>query len=120
MATGGEKLPSVHRAKVSMIDGDGNENYSCLRAGEENIDGTLCNRGREALFGSSEILCLDTVNAVAHRIINSIFFIEIIFVFELLSIKKKVECVRLGNTSKIMVPYLGQGYTKCFGLPWGR
>ena len=88
--------------------------------GEENIDGTLCNRGREALFGSSEILCLDTVNAVTHRIINSIFFIEIIFVVELLSIKKIVECVRLGNTSKIMVPYLGQGYTKCFGLPWGR
>ena len=41
MATGSEKLPSDHRAKASVIYG--NENFSCLQAGEENIVGTLCN-----------------------------------------------------------------------------
>ena len=41
IATGSEKLPSDHRAKTSLIDG--NENFSWLRAGEENIVGTLCN-----------------------------------------------------------------------------
>ena len=40
MATGSEKLPPDHRKKASMID---DENFSCLRAGEENIVGTLCN-----------------------------------------------------------------------------
>ena len=41
MATGSEKLPPDHRAKASMIDDD--ENFSWLRAGEENVVGALCN-----------------------------------------------------------------------------
>ena len=84
MATGSEKFPSDHRAKASMIDG--NENFLWLRVGEENIVGNLqvfwrC--GIEALLGSMEILCIDTVIAVAHRIKIS-FVIETIFMFELL------------------------------------
>ena len=77
-------LCNVVCAKASMIDG--NENFSWLRVGEENIVGNLqvfwrC--GIEALLGSMEILCIDTVIAVAHRIKIS-FVIETIFMFELL------------------------------------